>query len=145
MTSARVTNHMTSFYFRTIGCLVRNPELVTSEKGSYYRFCLVSQDYLDDEQGWSKVAYQSLWFVATYAVGALIAASARKGDQLFVEGKIHRHHWTTTGDQDIAFVITGFQFGAARGPGSPAASTATPPPDSPPEPEEAHPATMAAS
>ena len=133
MTSARVANHMTSFYFRTIGCLARNPELVTSEKGSYYRLCLTGQDNLDDEQGWSKVAYQSLWFVATYAIGTLIAASARKGDQLFVEGKIHRHHWTITGDQNIALVITGFQFGATRNPGSPAASTATPPPDAPSE------------
>ena len=35
MTSARVANrnHMTSFYFRTIGCLARNPELVTSDAG----------------------------------------------------------------------------------------------------------------
>jgi hypothetical protein len=41
MTSARVANrnHMTSFYFRTIGCLARNPEFVTLEQGAYYRFC----------------------------------------------------------------------------------------------------------
>lgn len=42
MTSVRVAdrNHMTSFYFRTIGCLARNPELVASDEGSYCRFCL---------------------------------------------------------------------------------------------------------
>ena len=34
MTSARVANHMTNFYFRTIGCLARNPELVTCTKPS---------------------------------------------------------------------------------------------------------------
>ena len=53
MTSARVANrnHMTSFYFRTIGCLARNPELVTSEEASYYRFCLTGHDYTEDEQG----------------------------------------------------------------------------------------------
>jgi single-stranded DNA-binding protein len=110
MTSARVANrnHITSFYFRTIGCLARNPELVTSEEGSYYRFCLTGHDYTKDDQGQFKVEFQSLWFVATQATGALIAMGASKGDQLFVEGKSHRHHWTTSGDQNIAFVVTRF-------------------------------------
>lgn len=42
MTSVRVAdrNHMTSFYFRTIGRLAGSPELVTSEQGAYYRFCV---------------------------------------------------------------------------------------------------------
>jgi single-stranded DNA-binding protein len=144
MTSARVANrnHMTSFYFRTIGCLARNPELVTSDKGSYYRFCLTGHDYAEDEQGQLNVEFQNLWFVAAQATGTLIAMGASKGDQLILEGKIHRHHWTASGDQRVAFVVTGFQLGAAHHPGSPAASTATPPQDNPSEPEEAQAAIM---
>jgi single-stranded DNA-binding protein len=138
MTSARVANrnHMTSFYFRTIGCLARNPELVTSDQGSYYRFCLTGHDYTEDEQGQFKVEFQSLWFVATQATGTLIAMGASKGDQLFVEGRIYKHHWTAKGGHDTTFVVTAFQFGARHHPGSPAASTANPPPQIPPQPEE---------
>ena len=138
MTSARVANrnHMTSFYFRTIGCLARNPELVTSDQGSYYRFCLTGHDYTEDEQGQFKVEFQSLWFVATQATGALIAMGASKGDQLLVEGRIYKHHWTAKGGHDTTFVVTAFQFGARRTPGSPAASTASPPPQVPPHREE---------
>ena len=123
MTSVRVAdrNHMTSFYFRTIGCLARNPELVTSGQGGYYRFCLTAHDYTEDEQGQFKVEFQSLWFVASQATGALIAMGASKGDQLLVEGRIHRHHWTAKGAQDTTFVVTAFQFGARRQPGDPLA------------------------
>lgn len=144
MTSARVANrnHMTSFYFRTIGCLARNPELVTTEEASYYRFCLTGHDYMEDEQGQFKVEFQSLWFVATQATGALIAMGASKGDQLLVEGRIHKHHWTAKGRQDTTFVVTAFQFGAKRYPESPAASTAPPTPDNPSEPVEASTATI---
>jgi single-stranded DNA-binding protein len=133
MTSARVANrnHMTSFYFRTIGCLARNPELVTSEQGAYYRFCLTGHDYTEDEQGQFKVEFQSLWFVASQATGVLIAMGAGKGDQLIVEGRIYKHHWTAKGAHDTTFMVTAFQFGARRHPGSPAASTVTPAPDSP--------------
>ena len=133
MTSVRVAdrNHMTSFYFRTIGCLARNPELVTSGQGAYYRFCLTGHDYTEDEQGQFKVEFQSLWFVASQATGALIAMGASKGDQLFVEGKIYKYHWTAKGAHDTTFMVTAFQFGARRHPGSPAGSAATPPPERP--------------
>ena len=89
MTSARVANrnHMTSFYFRTIGCLARNPELVTSDEGSYYRFCLTGHDYTEDDQGQLKVEFQSLWFVATQATGALIAWVPAKATSFSLRGR----------------------------------------------------------
>jgi single-stranded DNA-binding protein len=60
------------------------------------------------------VVVQSVRFVATHLIGAAIAESARKGDQLFVEGKIRRYHWTTNGSDDATFVVTGFHW-EARG------------------------------
>jgi single-stranded DNA-binding protein len=136
MTCVPEAIRMSSFYFRAVGCLARNPELVVTEVGSYYRFCLTSQDYSEDEQGRFTVVTQSLGFVATNLTGALIAQGAGKGDQLFIEGKIRKHHWTAKGDPNPTFVVTGFQFGARRHPGSPAASTANPPPKIPSQPKE---------
>ena len=138
MSSTRVANHMASFYFRTIGCLAHNPEFVTSDRGSYYRFRLTGHDYTEDGQGRFNVEFQSLWLIADHSIGTLIAAGARKGDQLFVEGEIHEHHWTTRSVQGITFVVTAFQFGARRPPGFPAPSTSTPTPDRPPSPVQTH-------
>jgi hypothetical protein len=134
MTSARVVNrnHMSSFYFRTIGCLDHNPELVTSDEGSFYRFCLTGHDYTEDDQGQFKVEFQSLWFDTSQTIGALIAMGASKGDQLIVEGRIHKHRWSEKGHHSTSFVVTAFQFGA-RGPASPVTSAAISRIDSPPE------------
>jgi single-stranded DNA-binding protein len=117
MNLAWEANLMSSFSVRAIGYLARNPELVITDGGAYCRFCLKSEDYTeDDEQGQFTVTFQSVWFVATHMVGAAIADSARKGDQLFVEGKIRRHHWTGKGrNEDTTLVVTGFRFGARRG------------------------------
>jgi len=117
-------NHMSSFAVSAIGYLARNPEVVATDKGTFCRFCLTSDDYTeDDEEGRFTVIVQSIWFVATHLIGAAVADSARKGDQLFVEGKIRRHHWTANGSGDATFVVTGFRFGARKG-GAGAASTA---------------------
>ena len=117
MNLAWEVNRMNSFSFGAIGQLARNPEVVITEAGTFCRFCLTSEDYTeDDEQGCFRVVVQSVWFVATHVIGAAIADSARKGDQLFVEGKIRRHHWTAKGrHEDATFVVTGFRFGARRG------------------------------
>jgi single-stranded DNA-binding protein len=126
-------NRMSSFSFGAIGQLARNPELVVTEEGTYCRFCLTSEDYTeDDEQGGFRVVVQSIWFVATHAIGTAIADSARKGDQLFVEGKIRRHHWTAKGrNQDATFVATGFRLGAKGGPGAPSTAASSRAPYSP--------------
>jgi single-stranded DNA-binding protein len=109
-------NRMSSFAVSAVGYLARSPERVVTEGGSYCRFCLTSEDYTeDDDQGRFTLVVQSVWFVATHLVGAAIADSARKGDQLFVEGKIRRKHWTAKGrDEDTTFVVTGFRFGQRR-------------------------------
>lgn len=119
-------NRMSSFSFGAIGQLARNPELVVTEEGTYCRFCLTSEDYSeDDEQGGFRVVVQSIWFVATHVIGTAIADSARKGDQLFVEGKIRGHHWTAKGrNEDTTFVATGFRFGAKKGGSGAAGATA---------------------
>lgn len=118
-------NRMSSFSFRAIGYLARNPELLDTDGVPYCRFCLKSEDFTeDDDRGQFTVTFQSVWFVATHLIGAAIADSARKGDQLFVEGKIMRRHWTAKGgDEDTTFVATGFRFGERKG-GPGAASAA---------------------
>ena len=109
-------NRMSSFAVFGIGYLARNPEVVVTEKGTFCRFCLTSEDCTEeDEQGRYTVIVQSIWFVATHLIGAAIARSARKGDQLFVEGKIRRRHWTANGSDDATLVVTGFRFGARKG------------------------------
>jgi single-stranded DNA-binding protein len=98
-------NRMSSFAVSAIGYLARNPEVVATDRGTFCRFCLVSEDYTeDDEQGRFTVIVQSIWFVATHLIGAAIADSVRKGDQLFVEGKIRRHHWTANGSGDATTI-----------------------------------------
>lgn len=127
-------NRMSSFSFRAIGYLARNPELVVTDGIPYCRFCLKSEDYTeDDDQGQFTVTFQSVWFIATHLMAAAIADTARKGDQLFVEGKIRRHHWTAQGgNEDTTFVATGFRFGERRGgPGAASATALSSPPRSP--------------
>lgn len=126
-------NRMSSFAVSAIGYLARNPEAVATDKGTFCRFCLTSEDYTeDDEQGRFTVIVQSIWFVATHLIGAAIADRARKGDQLFVEGKIRRYHWTANGSDDATFVVTGFRFGARKGgPGAANATVSTQAPNAP--------------
>ena len=121
MNTARLPNHMASFYFRGIGCLAQHPERITSESGSYYRFCLTSHDYTEDAGGRFEVEFQSHWFIADESTGELIAGGARKGDQIIVEGEIHKHDWRAKGNSGATFVVTAFQFGARRPPHSPSA------------------------
>jgi single-stranded DNA-binding protein len=117
-------NRMSSFSFRAIGYLARNPEMVASDKGTFWRFCLTSEDYTVDEEGRPTVTVQSIWLVATDLTGAAIADSARKRDQLFVDGNIRRYHWTANGSDAATFVVTGFRFGARRSGGGPGAASA---------------------
>lgn len=117
MNTAWAANRMGSFCVRAVGRLARNPEVLVTPEGPYCRFCLTSEDSTeDDEHGRASVTVQSVWFVATNLIGAAIADSAHKGDQLFVEGKIRKHHWTAKGrKEDHTFVVTGFRFGARKG------------------------------
>lgn len=127
-------NCLSSFSVGAIGYLARNPEVLVSEQGTYCRFCLTSEDSTeDDEHGRFTVIAQSVWFVATHMTGAAIADGARKGDQLFVVGKIRRNHWTAAGrNEDYTFVVTGFRFGERKGgPGTAGATVSCGAPASP--------------
>ena len=139
MNMAWDVNRMSSFSFRAVGLLARNPETIVAAEGTYCRFCLVSEDYTEeDEQGRYTVTVQTVWFVATHMIGAAIADSARKGDQLFVEGKIRRRHWTAKVENEApAFVVTGFRYGERRGgPGAAGATASSPAPISPGDPAD---------
>jgi single-stranded DNA-binding protein len=132
-------NRMSSFSVGAIGFLARNPEVFVAAEGTYCRFCMIAEDSTeDDEHGRFAVAAQSVSLVATHAIGAAIADSARKGDQLFVQGKIRKHHWTAKGsNEDITFVVTGFRFGARKGgPGAAGATASGRAPISPMQPPE---------
>jgi single-stranded DNA-binding protein len=131
-------NRMSSFAFSAIGYLARNPEVVATERGSFCRFCLTSEDSTeDDEEGRFTVLVQSIWFVATHLMGAAIAESARKRDQLFVEGKIRQHHWTAKGSDEATLVVTGFRFGARKGGPGAASAVLSVAPESPVDSSEA--------
>jgi len=116
MNTAWRVNRASTFAVRAFGYLVRNPEVRVGPEGTYCRFCLIGEDPTEeDAHGRFMVIVQSFSFVATHAIGAAIAASARKGDQLFVEGKLRKRHWTATGrNDDIAFVVTGFRHGCRK-------------------------------
>ena len=43
-------NRMSSFAFSAIGYLARNPEVVTTEKGTFCRSCLTSEDYTEEDE-----------------------------------------------------------------------------------------------
>jgi single-stranded DNA-binding protein len=116
MNMAWRVNRMGSFTVGAVGYLARNPDVLVAAEGTYCRFCLTSEDSTDeDEYGRFAVTVQSIWFVATHLIGAVIADRARKGDQLFIEGKIRKHHWTAKSrKEEYTFVVTGFRFGARK-------------------------------
>lgn len=116
MNLASKVNLTSSFSLTASGFLESDPEVSVTEEGTYSRFCLVGEDYTeDDEQGRRTLTLQIVWFVATHLMGAAIADGARKGDLLFVTGKIRQHHWTAKGrNEDYTFVVTGFRFGKRK-------------------------------
>lgn len=127
MNMAWSVNRMSSFSVGAIGYLARNPEILVAAEGTYCRFCLTGEDSTEEDQhGRFTVTVQSIWFVATHMIGAAIADGARKGDQLFIEGKIRKHHWTAKGrNEDYTLVVTGFRFGSRKGGPGPVNATAS--------------------
>ena len=107
---------MNSFTLTAVGNLARNPELVAKSDSSYTRFCLVGNDYAGkDEEGAAREVVTSLWFVAFGAMGEALARNTRKGDQLFVEGRVRASNWTDKQGEkkyDHSFIVEGFRFGA---------------------------------
>jgi single-strand DNA-binding protein len=107
---------MNSFTVTAVGNLAKNPELATKGDTTYTRICLVGNDYAGkDDQGNTREAVTSLWFVAFDSLGEAIAKNALKGDQLIVQAHIRSNNWTDKegGKQyDYSFVIENFRFGA---------------------------------
>jgi hypothetical protein len=134
-------NHMHSFTFRAIGNLARNPEVVDHGEDQYTRFCLISNDHYEDDDGLTANPITSVWFMAGGDIGIEIAKEARKGDQLVVEGIILRDYRVRQPGQrsdDFAFLVFGYRFGAKRGPSDAAGVTVTGQPPAPVEgPKEA--------
>jgi single-stranded DNA-binding protein len=107
---------MHSFTLTAVGNLARNPELIVKNETIYARFCLLGSDYGGrDEGGGIRDLTTSVWFVAFGTLGEVIARTARKGDQLFVQARVRSGNCT---DQNAArqyehsFIVNGFRFGA---------------------------------
>ncbi len=107
---------MNSFTVTAVGNLAKNPELAAKGDTTYTRFCLVGNDYAGkDEQGNSREAVTTLWFVAFESLGETIARNARKGDQLILEAYIRSNNWTDKDGEkqyDHSYVVQNFRFGA---------------------------------
>jgi single-stranded DNA-binding protein len=108
---------MHSFTLTAVGNLARNPELVVKDEATYARFCLLGNDYGGrDEAGGVREARTSLWFVAFGTLGEVLARTARKGDQLFVQARVRANDWTDkqgAKQYDHSFIVNGFRFGAS--------------------------------
>jgi single-strand DNA-binding protein len=107
---------MHSFTLNAVGNLARNPELVVKNDTTFARFCLLGNDYSGrDEAGGMRDMTTSLWFVAFGTLGEVLARTARRGDQLFVQARVRASNWTDRrGEQqyDHSFIVSGFRFGA---------------------------------
>jgi single-strand DNA-binding protein len=107
---------MNSFTLTAVGNLAKNPELTAKGEIMYTRFCLVGNDYAGkDDDGKSREAVTSLWFIAFGSLGEAIAKNARKGDQLIVQAQIRANNWTDKEGEiqyDYSFIVQNFRFGA---------------------------------
>ena len=107
---------MNSFSITAIGNLAKDPELMTKADVTYTRFCLVGNDYAGkDDEGKTREAATSVWFVAFGGLGEVIAQNARKGDQLILQAQIRANNWTDKEGErkyDYSFVVQNFRFGA---------------------------------
>jgi single-strand DNA-binding protein len=107
---------MNSFTITAVGNLAKDPELAVKGDTTYARICLVGNDYAGkDEQGNSREAVTSVWFVAFESLGEAIARNARKGDQLILQGQMRADNWTDKEGEkqyDYSFIVQNFRFGA---------------------------------
>jgi single-stranded DNA-binding protein len=130
---------MNSFTFIGIGNLARNPEVTAKGDVAYVRFCLIGDDHAepDEEVRHARAVVNSVWFLAFDEIADRIATHARKGDQLIVTARVRSHVWIDKQGErrcGSVFIVTGFRFGAKRGPGSAAGSLCEPRPENPVEP-----------
>lgn len=127
---------MNSFTLVGVGDLARNPEVTSRANVPFVRFCLVGFDLAepDDVLDRTRGVVTAIWFLAFDEIGDDIARNARKGDQLIVTARVRPYVGPDElGDRhyENEFIVTGFRYGAKRGPGSSAASALRRPPISP--------------
>ena len=107
---------MNSFTLTAIGNLAKDPEQQEKADVTYTRFCLVGNDYAGkDDEGNTREAVTSVWFVAFGGLGEVIAQNARKGDQLILQAQVRANNWTDKDGErryDHSFVVQNFRFGA---------------------------------
>lgn len=107
---------MNSFTITAVGNLAEEPELANKGGTNYTQICLIGNDFAGkDEQGNSREAVTSLYFVAFDSLGETIAKHARKGDQLIVQAQIRANNWVDRDGKkhyDHSNVIQQFRFGA---------------------------------
>jgi single-strand DNA-binding protein len=107
---------MNSFTVTAVGNLAKDPETAFKGDTTYTKICVVGNDYAGkDEQGNTREAVTSLWFVAFESLGEVIAKNARKGDQLILQAQIRANNWTDKDGEkqyDHSYVIQNFRFGA---------------------------------
>lgn len=107
---------MNSFTITAVGNLAKEPELAMKGDTTYAKICLVGNDYAGkDEDGGSREAVTSVYFVAFESLGEAIAKNARIGDQLILQAQVRSNNWTDKHGEkryDHSFVIQNFRFGA---------------------------------
>jgi single-strand DNA-binding protein len=107
---------MNSFNLTAVGNLAKDPEIARKGGTTYTRFCLVGNDFAGkDEDGNSREAVTSLWFVAFDSLGEAIANNSLKGDQLILQAQVRSNNWTDKEGEkqyDYSFVVQNFRFGA---------------------------------
>jgi single-stranded DNA-binding protein len=131
---------MNSFILRAVGNLARSPEVTAKGDVAYVRFCLVGTDHAepDEEVDRSRDVATSLWFMAFDEIADKIVRGSHKGDQLIVEARVRPRIWVDKQGEkhcENVFIVTGFRFGAKRGPGAVAASALEPTPRNPAQPD----------
>jgi single-strand DNA-binding protein len=107
---------MNSFTLTAVGNLAKDPELAVKGDTTYAKICLIGNDYAGkDDQGNTREAATTVWFVAFENLGEAIARNARKGDQLIVQAQMRADNWTDKEGEkqyDYSFVVQNFRFGA---------------------------------
>jgi single-strand DNA-binding protein len=107
---------MNSFTLNAVGNLAKDPELAFKGDTTYTKICLLGNDYAGkDEEGNTREAVTSIWFIAFESLGEAIAKHARKGDQLILQAQVRANNWTDKAGEkqyDYSNVVQSFRFGA---------------------------------
>ena len=109
---------MNSFTLRGMGYLPAKLEIMTKDRTTYVRFCLIGHNALVDEETGFPLNGQylsTLWFAAFGAVGRRIIRYASKGDHLLVDAHLSPYDWTAPDmvmDVGYSWIVTDFKSGA---------------------------------